>query len=80
MPNDGELSDNGLSHYIRVESEIANCLSQTTDELAHSECFDLEQRAEIYAILQAIKTDTKIHRQTVDLLARKLSSEDIPNA
>ncbi len=68
-----------LSELVSVESKICNSLTETTDELARAECFDQEQRAEIYAILQAIKNDTDNHRQTIELLAKKLS-EDIPNA
>ena len=64
---------------VNVESKICNSLTETTDELAHTECFDQEQRAEIYAILQAIKNDTDNHRRTIELLAKKLS-EDIPDA
>jgi hypothetical protein len=62
-----------LSSLETAESVIFNSLNQTTDELAHAECFDQEQRAEIYAILQAIKTDTENHRQMIQLLAQKLN-------
>lgn len=56
-----------------AESRIGDVLAQTSEELAHAECFNEEQRAEIYAILQAIKADTSNHQQIVELLARKLS-------
>ena len=75
----GTYPDGDFARYVSVESKIAQSLSETADELAHSECFDQEQRAEIYAILQAIKTDTENHHKTVQLLARKMS-EDIPDA
>ena len=68
-----------LSELVGVESKICDSLTVTTDELARTECFDQGQRAEIYAILQAIKNDTDNHRRTVELLAKKLSG-DIPNA
>ncbi len=68
-----------LSEWANVESKISNSLTETTDELARAECFDQEQRAEIYAILQAIKNDTDNHRQMIELLAKKLS-KDTPNA
>ena len=68
-----------LSEWANVESRISNSLTETTDELARAECFDQEQRAEIYAILQAIKNDTDNHRQMIELLAKKLS-KDTPNA
>lgn len=75
----GIYPDGDFARYVSVESKIVESLSETADELAHSECFDQEQRAEIYAILQAIKTDTENHRKTVQLLARKMN-EDIPDA
>lgn len=56
----------------QIEDGIARTLHQTADELAHAECFDEEQRAEVYAILQAIKTDTDNHRQAVELLSARL--------
>ena len=56
-----------------AESRIGDVLAQTSEELAHAECFNEEQRAEIYAILQALKTDTSNHRQIVEMLAQKLS-------
>ncbi len=71
--------DEDFAQYVSAESRIADSLSKTADELAHSECFDQEQRAEIYAILQAIKTDTDNHHKTVKLLAKKMR-EDIPDA
>lgn len=71
--------DADFAQYVSVESEIAESLSETADELAHTECFDQEQRAEIYAILQAIKTDTENHHRTVQLLAKKMNGE-IPDA
>ncbi len=61
-----------ISEMVGVESVIVNFLEETSDELAHAECFDTEQRAEIYAILQAIKADTVTHRKTIELLAAGL--------
>lgn len=55
-----------------MEARIAESLDETADELAHAECFDQEQRAEIYAILQAIRTDATNHRAMIDLLAAKM--------
>lgn len=62
-----------LSAWVQAEARIHDVLERTTEELAHAECFDEEQRAEIYAILQAIRTDERNHRAMVEMLARKLS-------
>jgi hypothetical protein len=50
---------------VSVESSIAEMLSRTSREISFSECFDDEQRAEIYTILHALDTDTQAHRQLV---------------
>lgn len=68
------------SDWAEAESRIGDVLAQTAEELAHAECFDQEQRAEIYAILQAIKNDTANHRQMVQLLAEKLSRGEVGDA
>lgn len=56
-----------------AELNIADSLASAADELAHTECFDHEQRAEIYSILGAIKTDTENHRRMIELAAGKLA-------
>lgn len=68
------------SGWADAELYIGEVLAQTTEELAHAECFDQEQRAEIYAILQAIRNDTSNHRQIVELLAEKLRRGETADA
>jgi hypothetical protein len=46
---------------VTLEQRLAASLAETRDRLAHAECFDPEQRAELYAILQAIIADTDAH-------------------
>ena len=48
-----------------LEEQLATTLLKTTDEVAHTEFLDVEQRAEIYTILQAMKSDTEVHRNIV---------------
>ena len=62
----------GTPQLTDAESNIANSLAAAADELSRSECFDHEQRAEIYAILGAIKMDTENHRQMIELVADKV--------
>jgi hypothetical protein len=59
-----------------MEDRLADTLTAASDEIAHSECLDPEQRAEVYAILDAIQADTKDHRKTITLLSRKISEAD----
>jgi hypothetical protein len=62
-----------VSALAGIEHQLATALTATADEVKHAECFDDEQRAEVYAILQALRDDTEAHRATVDLLARQLN-------
>lgn len=55
-----------------VENQFAATLTATSDQIAHSECLDVEERSEVYTILKAIQADTKLHRETLDLLAHRL--------
>ena len=55
-----------------VESQLSAILTATSDEIAHSECLDVEDRAEVYAILGAIQADTEVHRQAINLLSHRL--------
>ncbi len=55
-----------------LEHGLAATLMEAADEVKRAECFDDEQRAEVYAILQALRTDTEAHRGMVELLARQL--------
>jgi hypothetical protein len=55
-----------------MEARIAEALDETANELAHAECFDQEQRAEIYAIFHAIRNDATNHRAVIDLLAVRM--------
>ncbi|HUT61049.1 MAG TPA: hypothetical protein VNA25_24645 [Phycisphaerae bacterium] len=46
-----------------VEDELARSLSRTSRQVAQAECFDDEQRAEVYTILQALRADTNAHQE-----------------
>jgi hypothetical protein len=52
---------------IRLEEELSAALKRTAEELAHAECLDEEQRAEVYTILETLRSDTKTHRQVVGM-------------
>ncbi len=59
----------------RLEDKLAATLIKTADEVAHSECFDAEQRAEVYTILEALKANTETHRAMAKQLAVKLKQK-----
>ena len=62
-----------------IENQVASTLVRASGEIARSECFDLEQRAEIYAILEALKADSEVHRALIASLQRKLGPQ-VPDA
>ncbi|MCE5326418.1 MAG: hypothetical protein LLG01_08365 [Planctomycetaceae bacterium] len=45
------------------EAALASLLDSTSREIAHSDCLESEERAEVYTILEIIKADTRRHRQ-----------------
>ncbi len=71
--------DSGSSNYISeavcIERKLSIALHDTTDEMSRMECLDEEQRAEIYAILEALKTDSAVHAGWVKTLESHLSKK-----
>ncbi len=57
-----------MSAMLNVEKQLAMSLTEASEEIAHTECLDNEQRAEVYTIIQALTADTKNHRELVELL------------
>jgi len=58
-----------------AERRLAATLLAASDDVAHCECLDAEERAEVYAILEAIRADTDAHYQAVGFLSHLLSQE-----
>jgi hypothetical protein len=56
----------------KLEEYLATTLHEAADEVARVECFDDEQRSEIYAILETLKSDTQVHRAAVKLLGHQI--------
>ncbi|MCK4601656.1 MAG: hypothetical protein KAU28_04275 [Phycisphaerae bacterium] len=75
MTGDGGLTSGSISGMVKMEDQLAATLFEASDEIAHTECLDNEQRAEVYTILQALKSDTNSHRALIELLARKVTGE-----
>ena len=64
----------GDSTTATMEDKLSAALVETADEIAHAECFDAEQRAEVYSILDALKLDTEAHRAQMKLLTERLKA------
>ena len=60
----GAISDR-LSALAKAEDQLAAALNETAGDVARSQCFDSEQRAEVYAIIEAMRSDVESHRQSV---------------
>jgi hypothetical protein len=69
-PDNSELPD-----LPAVEQRLAAALDAAADEVAHAECFDAEQRAEVYAILAALRNETHLHHDQAAALAGKYVKE-----
>ena len=54
-----------LSALVEIEDKLAAVLKETAGDVARSECFDGEQRAEVYAIIEAMRSDVESHRRSV---------------
>ncbi|MBL7133539.1 MAG: hypothetical protein ISS78_05525 [Phycisphaerae bacterium] len=64
------------SNVAALEDGLAATLAETYREVAHAECFDPEQRAEIYTILEILKADTDVHRETIGRYVGERGSKD----
>ena len=59
-----------MNNLTGVEDGLAAMLTDAANRVAHAEYFDDEQRAEVYAILEALKANSQTHRDMVKKLAR----------
>jgi len=55
----------GLPGVADIEAKLAGKLLEAEEEFAHMDFADTEQRAEVYAILSALKADSAAHCQLV---------------
>jgi hypothetical protein len=70
-----------VSNVVNIEQQLALTLSIAAKAVDHMDCFDAEQRSEIYTILQALRQDTAAHCTLVGQWVRdnpSFSSEPIP--
>jgi|GEM_PF-1840559 len=58
-----------------MERRLASTLGRTRDEVSRADCFDSEQRAEVYAILEALQADTEAHKRTIKFLTPRLDGQ-----
>ena len=63
---------NHLHSAAHLEDELSRGLTQAADKIAHMEWDDVEQRAEVYTIVQALQQDVVAHRRMIDLVSHRL--------
>lgn len=64
-----------LRHAAAMESSLLSQIHSVADDLQRVDCFDEEQRAEIHAILEAMKHDSESHSAIVQYLAMRCGQE-----
>ena len=67
-----EPSAADLAPSVSLEDDLAALLAEAADEVSRAECFDEEQRAEVYTILNTLQADAEIHRGIVHLLHQRI--------
>ena len=69
MAGDEGVYISNVSAATNMEDQLTESLRETANDLEHMELFDTEQRAEIYTILEAMRSDTELHRAVAARLA-----------
>ncbi len=68
MPDQSGLQGS-IQAVVTMENVLATSLTATSSEVAHSEYLSVEQRSEVYSILEALRSDTEHHKKAIRLLA-----------
>jgi len=63
-----DRSPGGLAQLAELEKALLGRIDEANDALTRADCFDEEQRAEIHAILEAIRQDSEFHAHYVGSL------------
>ncbi len=71
-----DVMNTDMQRMTALEDGLAATLTETADDIAHSECFDHEQRAEVYTILRTLTANTAQHRAMAEILAAKLKDKE----
>ncbi len=58
-----------LKAVVALENILATSLMAMSSEVAHSEYLSVDQRSEVYSILEALRADTEHHKRAIRLLA-----------
>jgi hypothetical protein len=66
-------SPSDVSALTSLEEQLAAQLYVTADEISRAECFDDEQRSEVYTILETLQADSQAHRAAVKLISHRIT-------
>lgn len=73
-PQPGWMPADVSAKVVSLERKAAVVLDETAEDLAHAECFDPEQRSELYTILEALKADSQAHQEWLGQWVRDIPS------
>lgn len=65
-----------LTRMMSLENGLAVTVRKAADDVARAECFDAEQRSEVYAILEAIRSNSMAHSIKVRQLTERIKAGD----
>ncbi len=71
---EGEMSGQ-LERMAALENSLLSEIAAAAAELQRNECLDEEQRAEVHAILQALRHDSESHAAIVRSMVSRLGQE-----
>jgi len=66
-----------LQQAAKREKALLSEIDAAAADLQRADCLDEEQRAEVHAILEAMKHDTQSHAETMQLLADRSGQEGL---
>ena len=66
-----------LRQVEQLETSLLSTINAADDDLQRVNCLDEEQRAEVHAILEAMRHDSESHAATVQFLASQADQEGI---
>ena len=61
----GNQSSGGLERLAELEAALLGRIDEARDVLSRTDCLDEEQRAEVHAILEALRRDCESHAHIV---------------
>lgn len=72
MMPDQSVPQGNIQAVVTLENRLASSLTATSSDVAHSEYLSVEQRSEVYSILEALRAGHEHHKKAIRLLAGEM--------